>query len=295
MTLLVLAAGMGNRYGGLKQFDPVGPNGEAIIDYSIYNAILEGFTKIVFVIQSTSHSKLQNHIQDKFGTKIRVVYVYQELSELPGDKQINPKRTKPLGTGHAVWSAKNEINEPFVVINADDFYGRDAFRLITEHFKNSKKHCLIGYSIRNTLSKYGSVSRAICNFNQQNELQSLTEHTQIYEQNGSVFFTENNRAFSLTGNEVVSMNMIGLMPAAFDTIDEGFTSFLDTLGSSLTMEYYLPSVLCDLMEKKNAPIQVLLTVSNWFGVTYQEDKYAAIKKINALIESGAYPKNIWNN
>ena len=295
MTLLVLAAGIGNRYGGLKQFDPIGPNGEAIVDYSIFDAILLGFTKIVFVIQPSSHSKLQNHILDKFGTEIRVAYVYQKLSELPGNKQINPRRTKPLGTGHAVWSAKNEIKEPFVVINADDFYGRSAFRLITEHFQNSREHCLVGYSIRNTLSNNGSVSRAICNFNQLNELQSLKEHTQIYEKNGSFFYSENNSMFSLTGNEVVSMNMIGLTPALFDTIDKGLSSFLDKLGSSLTREYYLPSVLCDLIEKKKSSVKVLHTVSKWFGVTFREDKQEAIKKINTLIESGEYPKNIWLN
>lgn len=300
MTLLVLAAGVGNRYGGLKQFDSIGPNGEAIIDYSIHDAILEGFTKVVFVIQRSSTLTFQTRIEEKYRARIKVVCVYQELCNLPQNITVNQERAKPLGTGHAVWAAKNEIKTPFVVINADDFYGRDAFRLIAEHLQSPanlsrNQHCIVGYSIQNTLSKNGPVSRAVCTINESNNLKTLTEHTQIRESNGNLFYSEDGSNFLLTGNEIVSMNMIGLLPSIFNPLEKGLLRFLNSLGPSLTSEFYLPNVLDDLIENKDTSVKILHTSSEWFGITYKADKPEAIKKINALIASGEYPENIWHN
>ncbi|MBN2172714.1 MAG: nucleotidyltransferase [Bacteroidales bacterium] len=300
-TLLILAAGMGSRYGGLKQVDPVGPNGEAIIDYSIFDAIRAGYGKVVFVIRESFAGAFKESFETKLVGKIKTEYVFQELNSfIPDNLNIHPDRVKPWGTGHAVLVAKNIIREPFVVINADDYYGPDAYWKIPEFLINSEtaglpNHCMVGYELRNTLSEHGHVSRGVCQTDQNEFLKTVVERTHIVKKNGKIISRlDDGRDIELTGDEVVSMNIWGFLPSFMDHLDDYFQDFIKENAGNLKGEFYIPFVVNDLIEKGKINLKVFQSKDLWFGVTYKEDKEAAVGSINRLIEKGVYPEKLWN-
>lgn len=298
-TLVVLAAGMGSRYGSLKQLDRFGPTGETIIDYSVYDAIKAGFHKVVFVIRKSIEEDFKNEILNKFSDKIEVDYVLQELDHLPEGLTAPEEREKPWGTAHAVWVASSKIHGPFAVINADDFYGYQSFKLIADHLKseaNDQLYSLIGYPISHTLSEHGAVSRGICEVDKNNYLQSISERTHIFQsEKGIVYQDEEHNEVSLNGDELVSMNLMGFTPSIFSYIETSFTQFLKVNAQKdLKAELYLPKVLNELIETHQVRVKVLPSSEKWFGVTFPEDKAVVIKNSNELIERGKYPKNLWN-
>ena len=299
-TLLVLAAGMGSRYGALKQMDGVGPNNEAIIDYSIYDAIRAGFGKVVFVIRhSFADAFTAQFNAERFGGKIEVEYVYQELDCLPEGFTVPEGREKPWGTNHALLMAKDAIHEPFAVINADDFYGADAYRVIGEYLSGlagEKNHyCMVGYEVNKTLSENGTVSRGVCTINEEGFLQSIVERTKI-ERNaeGTIVFHDLGEDEALAENTPVSMNLFGFTPDYFEYSEDYFRTFLSdpATQSNLKAEFFIPLKVNNLIGS-TAKLRVLSTTANWFGVTYQADKPQLMAKIEQLIEAGVYPRNLW--
>ena len=296
VTLLVLAAGMGSRYGGLKQLDPVGPNGETVIDYSVFDAIRAGFSKVVFVIREEFSEEFMESIGTRFVDKIAVEYSYQDINKLPDGFNVPEGRIKPWGTGHAILAASELVNEPFAVINADDFYGKDAYAQIWNYLsnisdKNEKKtYCMVGYPLRNTLSENGSVSRGVCSINASGQLESVKELTKIVKtEKGPVNMTEDGGSLMLEGSEIVSMNMRGFTPIIFDHLERIFSYFLEENLGDLTSEFYIPFAVDSMIKESDASVEVLQTSSNWFGVTYKEDKSFVQKSINSLILVGEYP------
>lgn len=299
-VLVVMAAGMGSRYGGIKQIEPVGPNGEAIIDYSIYDAVRAGFSEVVFIIRKAIEEDFKKYIGSRFADKIKVTYVFQQLeSELPEGFDIPEGREKPWGTGQAVLCARHAVNAPFVVINADDFYGADAFVKTAEYLSkvssDSTDFAMAGYPILNTLSDYGSVSRGICAVDEKGFLTSIEEHVKISKEEGKVISRQPDADEQiLTGEETVSMNFWCLTPVVFDYLDKYFNEFLSEKGSELKSEIYLPIVLGDMTDKGNSSVRVLKTESDWFGVTYKEDKPLVVENISKLIARGDYPSPLWS-
>lgn len=297
-TLLVLAAGMGSRYGSLKQMDGVGPNGEAIIDYSIYDAIRAGFGKVVFVIRhSFAKEFMEVFNEQRFGGKIAVEYVYQELDYLPEGFSVPEGRVKPWGTNHAVMMAADAIHEPFAVINADDFYGEDAYKVIGEYLKGlagSENHyCMVGYEVSKTLSENGTVSRGVCTVDDDKFLKSMVERTQIERVNGTIVFHDGGADEPLAENTPVSMNLFGFTPDFFRYSKEYFIEFLKANKANLKAEFFIPLMVNHLISNGTAKLKVLSTSALWFGVTYKEDKPALMAKIESLIEKGVYPRNLW--
>ncbi|MCD4698744.1 MAG: nucleotidyltransferase [Bacteroidales bacterium] len=298
-TLLILAAGMGSRYGGLKQVDPVGPNGEAIIDYSIYDAIRTGYGKVVFVIRESFADAFKGTFNKKLEGKIEVEYVYQELDNIPEGIPVNPERTKPWGTGHAVLVAKNVINGPFVVINADDFYGPSSYQLLTDYFKviedsKGENYSMVGYGLEHTLSEHGHVSRGVCEKDKNDFLQTVVERTQIERIDGKIISQiDENTQMELTGKEVVSMNTWGFAPSFFQYLESFFAEFIKENANNPKAEFYIPTVVNELINKGKITLKVLESKDMWFGVTYKEDKDSAVSSINALIKSGVYPSKLW--
>lgn len=297
-TLFVLAAGMGSRYGGLKQLDGLGPNGETIMDYSIYDAIKAGFGKIVFVIRSNFEKEFREVVVNKFINLIEIEIVFQEINKVPDDYPYNSKREKPWGTNHAVLMGKDVINEAFAVINADDFYGQESFAILADFLRSvsneKNKYCMIGYHVGNTLSESGSVSRGVCTVDNDNNLISVVERTQIEEKSGSIFYTDQEgNEVTLQANTPVSMNMWGFTPDYFDYSLEAFKNFLKENGDNLKSEFYIPTVVNDLIVAKKINCKVLNTSSMWFGVTYAEDRPQVVLKINELIRKGIYPEKLF--
>ena len=297
-TLLVLAAGLGSRYGGLKQLDGLGANGETIMDYSIYDAVKAGFGKVVFVIRKSFEEEFKEKVTKKYEHLIPVEIVFQELDNLPEGFELNPERKKPWGTNHALMMAKDVINEPFAVINADDFYGRNSYKVIcdfllkTENSKN--KYCMVGYRVGNTLSESGTVARGVCETDSSGHLTGIVERTQVKRIDGVVKFKDENDAWvSLPDNKPVSMNMFGFTPDYFDYSDEYFIQFLKENGDTLKVEYFIPSVINELIINNKATLEVLDTTSQWFGVTYQEDREWVVNKLNELVENGEYPSPLF--
>ena len=300
-TLLVLAAGMGSRYGALKQMDGVGPNNEAIIDYSIYDAIRAGFGKVVFVIR---HSFADDFTaifnKERFGGKIEVEVVYQELDYLPEGFTLPEGREKPWGTNHALLMAKDVIKEPFAVINADDFYGADAYKVIGEYLSQlggvSNHYCMVGYEVNKTLSENGTVSRGVCSIDEDNFLTSIVERTKI-ERNaeGTIVFHDLGEDEALEENTPVSMNLFGFTPDYFAYSEEYFKGFLTDPANqtNLKAEFFIPLMVNELVGKGTSKLKVLATTADWFGVTYQADKPQLVAKIEELIEAGVYPRNLW--
>ncbi|MAZ93504.1 MAG: nucleotidyltransferase [Lentimicrobiaceae bacterium] len=296
-TLLILAAGIGSRYGGVKQMDEIGPSGESIIDYSIFDAIRAGFGKVVFVLNPKIEKDFKDIYEPRLNGKIKTDYVLQEVSAVPDGVSINSERIKPWGTGHAVLVAKNVINEPFAVINADDFYGKNAFELISnfmhEKGNNSSEYGMVGYKLSNTLSENGSVSRGVCQTDK-GYLTDVVERTSIINQGSKIVFEQNNIKHDIDANSVVSMNFWGFTPLFFDQLEKDFRIFIANNADNIKAEFYIPSVANDLIKKNEAEITMLTSNDKWFGVTYQDDKETTIKRVKDLVDKGIYPTNIWS-
>tara|TARA_Y100000766_G_scaffold166877_1_gene143346 strand:+ start:1 stop:861 length:861 start_codon:yes stop_codon:yes gene_type:complete len=286
-----MAAGMGSRYGGLKQLDAVGPSDETIIDFSVYDAIRAGYNKVVFIIREDFEKQFKEKISNKYEDKIKVEIVYQDLHDLPNSFSCPKDRSKPWGTGHAILAARNVISEPFAAINGDDFYGRESFKIISDHYSSMNSgFAMAAFQLDKTLSDYGSVSRGICEQNL-NQLVTVVETHGIKK--SSAGNIECDRDISLLGNELVSMNMWGFMPSIFDHLEKMFNEFLDENISDLKSEFLIPSVVNDLIEKNIEKVQVLKTKSTWFGVTYMEDKPFVKNQIKELIQTGIYPEKLF--
>ncbi len=298
-TLLILAAGMGSRYGSLKQMDGLGPNGEAIIDYSIYDAIRAGFGKIVFVIRHSFAEPFKEHFQaEKFGGDVKFEFVYQELEYLPEGYSVPEGRVKPWGTNHAVMMAKDVIKEPFAVINADDFYGKESYQTMADYLRSIEgtkgKYSMIGYRLENTLSDFGSVSRGVCETDSNGLLTTITERTAISRKGDKVVFAEGDTETELDPTCPVSMNFWGFTPEYFDYSEDVFREFLDgaLASGNLKAEFFIPYIVDKLIARGQASVKVLDCDAKWFGVTYKEDRPFTVEKINALISAGVYPKKI---
>lgn len=293
MTLLILAAGMGSRYGGLKQIDPIGENGEFIIDYSVYDAIRAGFDKVVFIIKKENYESFKETIGKRFEGKIKVEYAFQSLNDIPEGFSIPKGRTKPWGTAHAMLCAKDVINEPFAVINADDFYGYDCFKKLAEHLKkkNTSKtpnYCLIGYNLINTLTDYGSVSRGVCKV-ENGKLKNIVERTKIFNSPNGAYFDADGQKNYLPDDTLVSMNSWGFTPDIFELADDLFTKFLESHISEEGSEFFLPTAVEELMSEGLCEVDVYNTTGQWYGVTYKEDKEHVKKGIKKLVNDGKYP------
>ena len=296
-TLVVLAAGMGSRYGKLKQMDGFGPNGETIIDYSIYDAIQAGFGKVVFIVREYFLQEFKDKMNPKFGDKIELQYVTQELSNIPSGIDVNPEREKPWGTAHAVWVAKDVVKEPFAVINADDFYGGDSYKVLNNYFQNndSEDYAVVAYRLKNTLSDHGTVNRGVCYSNESGHLTKVVECEKIQkEEDGVVRYPNaNGEKQVLSEDTLVSRNMWAFLPSYFDHVNDQFINFLKNFGQELKSEFYIPSAIDKLINDGTLNVNVLDTDSSWFGVTYQADKPIVINKLNQLIADGAYPNEIY--
>ncbi len=297
-TLFVLAAGMGSRYGGLKQLDGLGPNGETIMDYSIYDAIRAGFGKVVFVIRKSFEKDFREVVINKFKNLIETEVVFQDISSVPEGCSYNPEREKPWGTNHAVLMGKDVIKEPFAVINADDFYGKESFEVLADFLRSvdgkQNEYCMVGYHVGNTLSESGSVSRGICVVDENNYLKTVVERTQIEEKGGKIIYIdEKSEEVSIPANTPVSMNMWGFTPDYFEYSEEYFKEFLGENGQKLKSEFYIPLAVNNLIVSGKATCKVLDTTSKWFGVTYAEDRPQVVLKINELIRKGVYPEKLF--
>lgn len=295
LTLLVLAAGMGSRYGGLKQIDAVGPDGETLMDYSIYDARRAGFDRVVFVIRKEIEQTFKEVIGARYERRIAVEYVFQEVKKLVPGAILQPGRTKPWGTTHAILMAANTIHEPFAVINADDFYGADGYRALAHHLQSgSPNYAMAGYTLRNTLSDFGTVSRGVCHVDEHGFLQDIAELKNIERSDGhAVNIDEEGAKVRLTGDEIVSMNIWGFTPKVFDQLFARFRKFLERSGSDLKSECYIPTTMNELIQAGEARVKVLRTVDEWFGVTYREDRPRADEHIRRLIDGGYYPRRLW--
>ena len=295
-TLVILAAGIGSRYGSVKQLDKMGPSGETILDYSAYDAMRAGFGKIVFVIRKNIEEDFKAHVISKIEKHIPCEVVFQELHNVPEGIEVHPDRVKPWGTGHAVLVARNAVKENFAAINADDFYGFDAFKTMADHLKNLDKaeYSMVGYPIQKTLSDHGSVSRGVCSTNEEGYLESIVERTKIIRESGIIKFQdEDGKMQPLTGKETVSMNFWGFTPDIFDFIEQQFHEFIGKEAGNLKSEIYIPFVVDNLINSGERQAKVLDTTAEWFGITYKEDKEAAVKRLQSLADTGEYPQKLW--
>ena len=292
LTLLVLAAGFGSRYGGLKQIDPVGPSGETILDYSVFDALRAGFTRVVFVIRRDFEAVFREQIGAKYAGRIAVDYVFQSLNALPAGYAVPAGREKPWGTGHATWCAKDAVNEPFAVINADDFYGLDSFRQLAKFLLSAPQNeaAMVGFRLANTLSEFGAVSRGVCAVGSDGLLNEVVETTGIPA-------SEVGAGQRFSGEELVSMNCWGFLPAIFALLDRQWKTFLELTVAgpiSTKAEFYLPGAVSNLISTNDTRVRVLPTESLWFGVTYRDDKPRVMAALAGLVQSGAYPAKLWS-
>ena len=296
-TLFILAAGMGSRYGGLKQMDGLGPNGEAILDYSVYDALRAGFGKIVFVIRKDFEDDFRRVVLSKYEGKVQCELCFQSVDKVPEGCTYNAERSKPWGTNHAVLMGKDLIHEPFAVINADDFYGKESFQVLADFLRSVEgkqgQYCMVGYRVCNTLSENGSVSRGVCVADENGFLTDVVERTKIEEKNGIIVFTEGDVDTPLDPHAPVSMNMWGFTPEYFQYSEDGFRTFLAEKGQELKSEFYIPTLVNKLIAEGKASCKVLDTSSKWFGVTYSEDRPQVVMKINQLINEGVYPAKLF--
>lgn len=296
-TLLVLAAGMGSRYGGNKQLDEVGPSGETIIDYSIYDAIRAGFGKIVFVIRRDIEDQVKEQFVKKLKGKIEVDYVFQEITNVPEGAIVSPERVKPWGTSHAVLVADRKISEPFGVINADDYYGFDSYKILHDFLVNDKDpncYCIVGYKLGNTLSDHGTVNRGVCNVDNNGLLKNIVEVLKIEKTpDGAKAPTPEGGESKYSGNEIVSMNLFGFKPSCFDVLREDFREFISKHGMDPKSELLIPATLDRYIKKGVITIKVLMSNERWFGVTYREDKPFVVESIREMINKGVYPESIY--
>jgi len=299
-TLLILAAGIGSRYGGVKQMDQVGPSGESIIDYSVFDAIRAGFGKVVFVLNPKIIDEFMAIYEPRLQGKIETEYILQEISDVPNGVSVPEERIKPWGTAHAVLVAKDYINTPFAVINADDFYGANAFNLLFEFFQSipidSDQYAMVAYKLGNTLSDHGSVSRGICTVDNEDFLKYVVERTKIERIDNNIGFQDENNTFDILPEDTyVSMNFWGFTPGLFNYLEKGFVKFINKKENleNPKSEYFIPSVVTELIEGLNASVRVLKSHESWFGVTYKEDKETTIEKIAELVKEGKYPESLW--
>ncbi len=302
-ALVIMAAGMGSRYGGLKQIDPVGPKGEIIMEYSIYDAIRAGFSKVVFIIKKEIEDTFREVIGKKIEGIIDVEYVYQKVDNLPQGFSVPDGRVKPWGTGHAVLSAKDAVNTPFAVINADDFYGAETYRLLNGFLTNNQdadnkyKYCMVGFVIENTLTENGHVARGVCNVDSQGNLIDIHERTKIMKFGDETKYTEDDTNWiKIPEKSIVSMNTWGFNPSILHELEERFPEFLSKNKENLLKaEYFLPTVVDNLIKEGKADVKVLSTADKWYGVTYQEDKPVVKKSISDMVAEQKYPNRLWEN
>jgi hypothetical protein len=287
---------MGSRYGGLKQIDPVGPAGETIIDYSIFDALRAGFGKLVFVIRKDIEQQFREIVGARFENRVAVDYVFQALEDIPPRFTVPAGRTKPWGTTQAILLAAGTIKEPFAAINADDFYGADGYRALAGHLTSgSPDYSMVGFILRNTLSDFGSVARGVCQVGEDGYLQHIVELTKIERDgNGGRNTDAAGNVTRLTGDEPVSMNMWGFTPAVFDLLRQNFEKFLEAGGTDLKSECYIPNTVGELIRSGQARVKVLRSRDSWFGVTYREDRPRVIESIRRLIADGLYPERLWS-
>ncbi len=286
---------MGSRYGGLKQIDPVGPAGETIIDYSVFDALRAGFGKLVFVIRRDIETQFKEIVGARFESRIPVEYVFQELDKLPAEFSVPAGRTKPWGTAHAILMGTGTVREPFAAINADDFYGAESYRLLAQHLQaGTPDYAMVGFILRNTLSDFGSVARGVCQVDPENYLQGVVELTKI-ERDGAGARDTNpaGNVINLSGDEAVSMNMWGFTPTIFPQLQKGFQEFLERHGWDMKSEFYIPSAVNSLVVARQARVKVLRTQASWFGVTYREDRPRVVESVRQLIARGDYPEKLW--
>jgi dTDP-glucose pyrophosphorylase len=299
--LVIMAAGMGSRYKGLKQIDPVGLNGEIIMDFSIYDAMKAGFEKVVFIIKEELEANFREAIGNRISRFMEVEYAYQNLDDLPPGYSVPEGRIKPWGTGHAVLSCRNIVKSPFVVINADDFYGKKAYELIYNYLVNTqdddKYRCsMVGYTLENAMTEHGHVARGICTLNEDGYLKDINERTHIEKRKGKLKYTEDGKNWTeLPAGSIASMNFWGFTPGFMRELEEKFPTFLDQIlkDNPLKGEYFLPSVVDSLLKEEKATVKVLHTRDKWYGVTYREDKPSVVAALQHMQESGMYPKKLW--
>ena len=297
MTLVILAAGMGSRYGGLKQIDPVTPQGEFIIDFSVYDALVSGFDKVVFVIKEENLELFRDTVGKRFEDRVKVEYAFQRLEDIPEGYKVPEGREKPWGTGQALLAARKLVNEPFAVINSDDFYGRSAYELLAAHFSGDKvssvgEYAMVGYVLENTLTENGTVSRGICQVDDKGMLTSVVERTAI-SKDGDVARCAD---VVIPLDSIASMNCWGFTPDIFDSLEVGFSQFLsEKHENELKCEYFLPFAVCDMLERGECSVKVYLSRDAWYGVTYKEDKAHVTQSIEALKLNGTYPQTVANN
>ena len=303
-VLVVMAAGMGSRYGGLKQIDPVDEQGHIIMDFSIYDAVKAGFKKVVFIIKKENEESFKEAIGDRLSKQIQVEYVFQELTNLPDGFSVTEGRVKPFGTGHAILCCMDVVDAPFAVINADDYYGSHAFQVIydylTTHEDDDKyRYTMVGYVLENTLTENGHVARGVCMTDEDNNLTGIQERTHIEKRNGQAAFTEDDGATwtEIPNDSIVSMNMWGFTPSILQELKAGFPVFLEEnlKKNPLKCEYFLPSVVGNLLTEEKATVKVLKSTDKWFGVTYKEDKPVVVAAIRKMKEDGLYPEKLWEN
>lgn len=296
-TLLVLAAGLGSRYGGNKQLDQVGPSGETIIDYSIYDAIRAGFGKIVFVIRRDIEDQVKERFVDKLKGKIKVDYVFQEITDLPKGVKVTPERQKPWGTSHAILVTEKKIKEPFGVINADDYYGVESFKILRDFLVNDKDpncYSIVGFKLGNTLSDHGHVNRGVCRVGDDGLLRNIVETRQIEKTvDGAIAPGHGGETLQFTGNEVVSMNLWGFKPTCYHFLEKEFRNFINAHGMDLKSELDIPTSVDKFVKSGRITIKILMSNERWFGVTYREDKPFVVKSINKMIGKGVYPEKIY--
>jgi NDP-sugar pyrophosphorylase family protein len=295
LTLLVLAAGMGSRYGGIKQIDGFGPNGETIMDYSLFDALRSGFNKVVFIVREEILDIVKEKFQPKLEGKAKVEYVVQTLDKLIPAEFKNPERVKPWGTGHAVLCARDVIQEPFVAINADDFYGKDSFASIAEFFKNdtTQSHAMVGYTLKNVLSEHGSVSRGVGEQDSNGFLKSVIERTTIVKENGKIISKEKDGDLELSPTAPTSMNFWGFHPNMFELTSTMFHEFLAKNHQNIKAEFFIPLIANEMIQTGKGKVKVLGGGNIWFGVTYKEDKETVSAQIKELIQKGQYPNKLW--
>lgn len=301
-ALVIMAAGMGSRYGGLKQIDPVDKQGHIIMDYSIFDAVRAGFEKVVFIIKKENEEDFRKAIGDRLADKLKVSYAFQDLNDIPKGFEVPTDRVKPWGTAHAIYSARNEINGPFVVINADDYYGRDAFDKMFEYLSSNQddekyRFSMVGYRLANTVTENGYVSRGVCQVDQDGFLQDIVERTRIEKRDDGIAYSEDdgNSWIPLDEAGLVSMNMWGFSKSILTEIEKGFPSFLEEglKVNPLKCEYFLPSVVSKLLEEERATVKVLSSEDKWYGITYKEDKPLLVAAIKDMKDRGLYPQDLW--
>lgn len=300
MTLVIMAAGMGSRFGGLKQVEPVGPNGEFILDYSVYDAIKAGYDKVVFIIKEENYNLFRKTVGKRIESKVRVDYVFQKIEDVPKGITIPSTRLKPWGTSHAILSCKNVVKEPFTVINADDFYGYEPYKKIKDFFDNHGKdndYAMVGYNVKNTLTSNGAVKRGICTKNDDGYLTSLVE-TSVEETNGKIIATpldDDEHPFYVTGDDLVSMNVWGFTPSIFNYLEDEMTDFFEKNKNNLERcEFLIPSSVSKRIKDKKVTVKVLETSERWYGITYKEDKKDLVDAIRKMIKEGKYPERLWD-